>query len=240
MTGEIVDPWFRTYWETDGVTVVHVDLTPDKDREAHAYEWLDIEERNRWRRFRFDRPKREFALCRAALRFGVCTRLGCSNDQLTFGVSKYGKPFGLVDGNDAPIKFNVSHGGKHGLIAYSRHGRLGVDVEERIDRVDLDGLSATVFGPDEQADFALTYGAEKIYMFFSLWTLKEAMIKALGLGFSQDPSKFQIPLSMRSGARKSIFKFPNMQNTTWILENLGNSEFAAAIVHELNPATDRL
>ena len=238
MNGDISNSWFQNYLEIDDVTVVHVDLTPHKEREAYAYEWLDKEEQFRWNRFRFDRPKREFALCRAVLRLGICNRLGCRNDQLTFGFTKYGKPFGLVDGKPAPIKFNISHGGKHGLIAYAQHGRLGVDVEERTDRVDLDGLSATVFGPDEQAEFALTQGEEKIHFFFSLWTLKEAMIKALGLGFAQDPSKFQIPLSMQSGARESIFQFPNMRNTIWKLKNLSNSDFAAAIVHELHPAID--
>ncbi len=240
MTGEIVDYLFRTYLEGDDVTVLHVDLTPHKEREAYAYQWLDKEERYRWDRFRFDRPKREFALCRAVLRLGICKRIGCRNDQLAFGFTKYGKPFGLVDGKPAPIKFNISHGGKHGLIAYTRHGRLGVDVEERTERLDLDGLSETVFGPDEQAEFALTHGEQRIHMFFSLWTLKEAMIKALGLGFSQDPSKFQIPSSMRSGARESLFRFPKMPDTIWKLGNLSNSDFAAAIVHELNPATDRL
>lgn len=164
--------------------------------------------------------------------------LGCRNEQLAFDVTRYGKPFGLVDGEVTPIKFNVSHGGKHGLIAYARHGRLGVDVEERTDRVDMDGLSATVFGPDEQAAFALARGEEKVRMFFSLWTLKEAMIKALGLGFNQDPAKFQLPSSMQSGARESVFQFPKMQDTSWNLKNLGNSKFAAALVHELNPATD--
>lgn len=240
MAGDIVDSLFRTFLEFDGLTVVHVDLTPHKEREAYAYEWLDKEEQIRWNRFRFDRPKREFALCRAVLRLGICQRLDCRNDQLAFGFTKYGKPYGLVDGIPAPIKFNISHGGKHGLIAYAQHGRVGVDVEERTDRVDLDGLSETVFGLDEQADFALTHGEEKIHMFFSLWTLKEAMIKALGLGFSQDPSKFQIPSNMRSGAKEGILRFPIMQNTIWKLKNLSNSDFAAAIVHELNPATDQL
>lgn len=90
----------------------------------------------------------------------ACSQLGCANTQLTFGISEYGKPYGLIDGVPAPIKFNVSHGGKYGLIAYAKHGRLGVDVEERNTRTDLDSLSEVVFCPEEQADFALTSGKE--------------------------------------------------------------------------------
>ena len=238
MSTNIVDSWFRTFLEIDGVTVVHVDLNPSKEFEVHAYGWLNKEEQYRWNQFRFNRLRREFALCRAALRFGICSRLGCENDQLRFEVTQYGKPFGLVNDQVVPIEFNISHSGKHGLIAYARHGKIGVDVEVRTNRVDLDGLSEFVFHPDEQADIALTQGEEKILMFFTLWTLKEAIIKAIGLGFSQDPSKFQIPSSMRFGAKKGVFRFPKMQNTRWRLENISNSEFAAAIAHEMNPATD--
>ena len=235
MSNDFIDSWFFTFLEIEDVTIVRVDLTPHKEREVFSYSWLDKQERHRWNRFRFDRPRREFALCRAALRAGICSRLGCNNDQLTFGTSRYGKPFGLVNGLAAPIKFNISHSGKYGLIAYTQTGRIGVDVEERSTLVDLDGLSKIVFGPNEQAEFALTSGEEKLHMFFTLWTLKEAMIKALGLGFSQDPAKFQIPSDMRNGASRSIFQFPKMPNVKWKLENLSNSEFAAALVYELNP-----
>lgn len=238
MPNDIDGVWFRTFLEVDGVAVEHVDLTPCKEYEVYAYEWLDGEERIRCNQFQFDRPKRDFILCRAALRIGVCKRLDCENEQLTFGVSKFGKPFGLIDGKVASIQFNISHGGKHGLIAYTQHGRLGVDIEERTYRADMDGLGETVFGPDEQAEFAFKHGDEKIRMFYSLWTLKEAMIKALGVGFSQDPSEFQIPSSMRTGARESTFQFPKLQNTTWKLVDLSNSEFAAAIVYELNQTSN--
>ena len=238
MAIDIVDPWFRTYRELGDVTIVGVDLTQNKEREAYAVTWLDENEQQRSNRFLFERPRREYTLCRAALRVGLCSRLGCNNSQLAFGTSKYGKPFGLVDGIVAPIPFNVSHSGKYGLIAYARQGRLGVDVEERNTRINLNDLSEAVFSPDEQADYALARGNEKIHLFFTLWTLKEAMIKALGLGFAQDPSEFQIPSKMRRGETTSIFEFPGMPNTRWKLENLSNSEFAAAVVHELVPATE--
>lgn len=228
-----VDSWFSTDRQVDDVTIVHVDLTSHAEREASAYLWLDKEEQQRWKKYRYERPRREFVLCRAALRAGLCSRLACSNSQLKFGFSSYGKPFALVDGKTAPIEFNVSHGGRHGLIACAEKGRLGVDVEERNTRADLNQLSEAVFGPDEQAEFALTSGKERLHMFYTLWTLKESIIKALGLGFAQDPSEFQIPSSMRFGATRSIFRFPKMPDVNWKIENLGNSQFAAAVVHEL-------
>ena len=239
MSADALDPWFRTFREIDDVLVVHVDLTPHEAREAHAFSWLDDEERARWRRFRYDRPKREFALCRAALRSILCRRLGCGNEQLALGVSEHGKPFGRVDGLEAPVSFNVSHSGRHGLIAFAPQGRLGVDVEERVDRLDLDGMSEIVFGSEEQADFASARGREKFHLFFTLWTLKEALIKALGTGFSLNPARFEVPQAMRRGARKSMFRFPWIPDVEWRLENLGNADFAAAVAYEPGQALIR-
>ena len=236
MAAEVVDSWFHTFREIDDILVIHVDLTPHEEREAHALTWLDDEERSRWRRYKYERPKREFALCRAALRSILCCRLGCGNERLAFGASEYGKPFALVDGIAAPVSFNVSHSGKHGLVALAPRGRLGVDVEERVDRLDLDGISEFVFGPDEQADFAATHGREKFHLFFTLWTLKEALIKALGTGFSLDPSRFEVPQAIRRGARKGMFRFPWIPKVEWRLENLGNENFAAAIAYESDQA----
>ena len=84
----------------------------------------------------------------------------------------------------------------------------------------------------EQAELALKRGCDKVHLFFSLWTIKEALIKALGKGFSLDVSGFEVPLAMRRGVVTSTFRFPEMPSVRWRLENLGNERFAAAIAHE--------
>ncbi len=124
----------------------------------------------------------------------------------------------------------------HGLLALAPHGRLGVDVEERRPRHDPDGHIRKVFAPREQEALAAARGARKTRMFFRLWTLKEAVIKALGTGFSLDTSTFEIPSSMyRRGARRASFRLPHLPHVRWRLEDLGNTDFAAAIAVELLP-----
>lgn len=111
---------------------------------------------------------------------------------------------------------------------------MGVDVEERVLRYDIDGIARTVFGPNEQAELASASGWQKTRLFFRLWTLKEALIKAIGTGFSMNVAEFEIPSDMRLGARRSIFQFPQVPDIRWKLENLGNSDLAAAIAYEMN------
>ena len=226
--------WWSPFGVIDGVHIVHVDLGPDPGREKAAAAWLDRAEKKRLRRLRIDRPRREFALCRAALRANLCRLLGCANDRLSFDFHEHGKPFALVEGRAAPISFNVSHSAPHGLIAFAGRGRLGIDVEVlRADR-DFDAIAGTVFGPEEQAVVAAAWGADKVRRFYRLWVLKEALIKALGTGFSLDPSGFEIPSDMVHGADSGRFRSPHEPADTWLLACPDDSRFAAAVAYEID------
>lgn len=232
MPASVAGSWWRPFASTADVAVVHVDLTPHPAHEAEAYGWLDGEERASWLRY-LPGPRRRFSLCRAALRAILCGRLDCTNEQLSFGVSGHGKPFAVVAGVVSPTSFNVSHSGNHGLIALSATRRLGVDVEERVPKRRLGVLIEEVMGRDEQDELASLQGAERLRRFYRLWTFKEALIKALGTGFSTDPSQFQIPPSMRWGEAAGTFRFPHLPSQAWSLADIGDERFAAALAYEL-------
>ena len=235
MPSPIAECWWRPFRTVGHATVLHVDLTAHAAREAEAWAWLDEEERARWQRYQHDGTRRRFALCRAALRAVLCRQIGCCNEQLAFGAADRGKPYAVVQGEAAPVSFNISHSGAHGLIAVAEAGRLGVDVEERRTPRHLDGLIETVLGPDERAELALARGCRKLHLFFNFWTIKEALIKALGLGLAMDMSRLEIPAAMRHGKTTSIFQFPHIPTVRWRLADLGNERFAAAIACELAP-----
>ena len=227
--------WWSSFHKAGPVTVMHIDLTPNTGREASPLLWLNEEEQVRCQQYPLPGPRRRFALCRAALRAILCRQLGCGNERLSFGLSDHGKPFALVDEEPAAISFNLSHSGKHGLIALVPHGRLGVDVEERVPRGDFDELSEAVFGPHEQSALACLRGRDRVQLFFRLWTIKEALIKALGLGFTLDVSQFEVPPALHRG-KMGIFCFPQLPEVHWRVEYIGNEDFSAAIAHELVPS----
>ena len=233
MAGSVDERWWRPFRRIGEAAVTYVDLSPHAAREAEALACLDGQERSRWQGFRLAGPRRRFALCRAALRAVLCRQLGCRNGQLSFAATRHGKPYALVDGTPAAIHFNVSHGGAHGLIASAPEGRLGVDVEERVPRRDLDGLISSVLGPGEQGELASAGGGRKLRQFYHLWTIKEALLKALGTGMSLDMAGFEVPPALRQGAACATFRFPQMPDVGWRLEDLGNEDFAAAIAHEM-------
>ncbi len=231
----LAGPWWKPLPTMPGVAIVHVDLNPDPAHEGEAFEWLDRGERSAWERYT-PGPRRRFSLCRAALRAVLCDYLGCSNERLAFATSDHGKPFALVAGQRVGVAFNVSHTASHGLIALAPSGRLGIDVEERIPKPSLDALIESVMGAEERADLAALEVNEKLALFYRLWTFKEALIKALGTGFSTDPSGFELPANIRRGAKSGSFRFPHLPDTSWRLEDIGTADYAAALAVEMSPA----
>ncbi len=232
MAPGLTGDWWRPFTQFDGVEVVHVDLAPDAAHERAAWTRLDGDERRRARRFQHEGARRRYVLCRATLRSLLCGALDCRNHQLAFDASEHGKPFATVNGHETPIGFNVSHSGQHGLVALARHGHVGVDVEERAPQRNLDVLIGAVLGPDERAEVTAAGGHRKLHLFLDLWTMKEALSKAHGMGLSLEVSKFEIPQDMRNGSRSGVFRFSNMPEVAWRLENIGTDRFAAAVAHE--------
>ena len=231
MLSGLVGDWWRPLWTHDDVTVIHVDLACDTVNEQRAWVRLDATERQRADRFRNGAARRRFLLCRSALRSILCRSFPCQNRQLVLGAAEHGKPFATVDGTCAALGFNVSHSGRHGLIALAPEGRVGVDVEERVAVRNLDVLVGAVLGPNERSEVTARSGARKLHLFLDLWTMKEALSKAHGKGLSMDVSAFEISSSMRHGSRRGAFSFPDRPDVVWRLHNIGTEQFAAAVAH---------
>ena len=197
------ETWWSPWRETRDSLILHVDLRPDPGREERALELLDDDEQARWDRFTVKGAGRRFALCRAALRLTLCDRLGCSNRELSFGYLEHGKPFAKIDGVPSSASFNVSHSGRHGLIGFTKQEGLGVDLELRAPGRDFDGIGSSVYGPRERRALSAAAGSDKEHLFYRFWSLKEALIKALGTGFSLGPSRFEVPRpSLRASGRR--------------------------------------
>ena len=142
---KLTGPWWTPWRKVSGTTVLHVDLSADENRESRAAALLDKTETARLNRFLSARARREFALCRAALRISLSERLGCPAHQISFDLLRHGKPVAKVAGATVNLEFNVSHSGRHGLIAVSEHAAVGIDVEETVSQRDFEGIGSMVF-----------------------------------------------------------------------------------------------
>jgi len=224
------------YRQVGSTELLHVDLAPNQGREEAAHRWLAEDERRRRERRASAAAAREFLLCRGALRELLCLRLGCSNAALAIAASETGKPFATLA--DAPVclGFSVSHSHGHGMIALSVQRQVGVDIEVRRPRANLDGIGRRVFGTGERILIRSLDGEAKARCFYRLWALKEALIKALGAGFALGPAGFEIPRQMLENSDEGRFRFPQIPDRDWRLCAIDEPRFAAALAWEAGDA----
>jgi 4'-phosphopantetheinyl transferase len=97
--------------------------------------------------------------------------------KLRIKYSSHGKPY-LVDYPN--YDFNISHSGEYLLLAISKNGQVGVDIEIIKQDEDLSQLSPIVFSSSEQQLI------HNNLHFTQLWTKKEALLKLRGNGFFDD------------------------------------------------------
>jgi 4'-phosphopantetheinyl transferase len=145
---------------------------------------LSSDERTRAARFHFERDRRTFTVVRGALRTLLGRYLAHAPDALAFGYGAKGKPY-LTAPAAAAVRFNVSHAGDLGLLAFARDRELGVDVEQRRALADLLSLAAASFSSAELAALRALPAAVHSEAFYLCWSRKEAFIKATGEGISQ-------------------------------------------------------
>jgi 4'-phosphopantetheinyl transferase len=145
---------------------------------------LDPVETGRWQRFMQAQDRQRFLLARGMVRSLLAALLGESDPaSLRFTHNAHGKPaLAATPGKTPPLQFNLSHTDGMLVLAVSKSMALGVDVESIERKVDLLALSARYFSACEHAELEELQAPEQRERFLVLWTLKEAWLKARGLG----------------------------------------------------------
>ncbi len=136
--------------------------------------------------FHREKDQRRALLARSLLRETLSRYAPVPPRAWRFALGPHGKP--EIAAPAAPrLRFNLSHTADLVACAVTLGDEIGVDVEEWTRPCEALELGERVFTPEEnQALLALSPGARQ-RRFFELWTLKEAYLKARGLGFALDP-----------------------------------------------------
>lgn len=158
-----------------------VAATYDAARLAAYESLLSADERARWLRFHYAADRQRFLVGRAFMRSVLGDCLGQQPAALQFEQVPHGKP--VLAGHDrGKLQFNLSHTDELLALAISRRHAVGVDVEAVTRKVELLALAKRYFAAHEYAELAELDAAAQRERFFELWTLKEAWLKARGLG----------------------------------------------------------
>ena len=160
---------------------------------------LSDEELLRVARFHFERNRRESTVSRALVRATLARYLGRPASSFAYRLGPYGRPH--VEPPCA-LDFNATNHPDLVACAVTRSGIVGVDVEPLARGEQILGVAESVFSLPERAALDALSGDLRRDRAVSLWTCKEAYIKACGLGLS-GPLQ-QIVVSYPPGARPTI------------------------------------
>lgn len=125
-----------------------------------------------------------FRCGRGLLRHLLGLRLGVAPTDLVFLTEAGGRPYLECTPGNRPAIFSLSHSHDIISIAISSSGPLGIDVECLRPGTDKDAIVRRFFKPVEREAWDRLPAGAREAAFLRLWTRKEAVLKALGLGLT--------------------------------------------------------
>jgi 4'-phosphopantetheinyl transferase len=173
---------FRRERRELGIRLAVVRLREEADEVLRS---LAPAERSRYATLRFPKRRREWLGGRLAAKRAVAALLGIEPDAVAILGRSQGEPVVVAGAASAPdVRVSISHSGHWAAAAAyrpSRAGAVGLDLEERAP-VDP-ALYALAFTESEVSQIESTEPeAARRDLVLRLWTAKEAVLKAVGVG----------------------------------------------------------
>jgi 4'-phosphopantetheinyl transferase len=188
---------------------------PDAFDFGRAWSMLSDEERARTSRFRRETDGRTFVAAHALLRATLARYTGCEPLALKFSEGSFGRP--ELAAGMPPLSFSLSH--TEGLVgcAVSR-AEIGFDLEIARRPAPLE-IAGRYFSTAEQDALSAAATDARDERFYALWTLKEAVLKALGFGLSLPLDSISIMFESGGSPRLEAAPGSGVAATDWSLRS---------------------
>ena len=156
---------------------------------------LTQDERVRAKEYYFAVDRNRYIIARAILRKLIAMYLDITPQDILFGYTEYGKPYLDIKNNPQVLKFNLAHSRDSIVYGFTKSIDVGVDVEFINKEFVIDDLVQHCCSKQEQNKLITLSDEQKYSYFYNLWVIKEALVKAMGLGLSYDLREIHINFS---------------------------------------------
>lgn len=165
---------------TNDIIIYSIFMPNFIDYKAEFLKFLNTKELNRAERFHKEVDKDRFIIYKSIIKLilATYTQLDVKDIKHDYHFNK--KPY-LA--SHPWLNFNVSHSKDYAIIAISRV-KVGIDIEYMNEDKEYTDLLIDVFSTDEILN--IKNAADQKNAFYTLWTRKEAFVKALGKGIDDD------------------------------------------------------
>jgi 4'-phosphopantetheinyl transferase len=152
---------------------------------------LSAEEIDRLKQFHFEGARKEYLATRILVRNVLSYyRPDVDPKEWAFEHNEYQKPRVRCEIDRRPLQFNLSHSAGIVVCAVALEFQVGIDIESRERKTEWLELAKQSFSEREFKDLEACQPNELPLRFWKYWTLKEAFIKAVGLGLSLPLDEF--------------------------------------------------
>lgn len=151
---------------------------------GEANQLLPGQERERSHRFRQEQHRTTYVMAHAVWRLVLAEVLGVAPEALALENTAHGQP--CLPGSGYAT--SLSHSGNQVAIAVARATCIGIDIEQSPPRAGMRDLIRVVCTPDEADALHAVAASMQDAALLALWTRKEALLKAFGVGLLTAPS----------------------------------------------------
>jgi len=156
------------------------DELSDRARRAGLLAILPTEEKTRLSRLHIQARRDLFLLAHGVLRESLSIHSHVEPAEWRFHCGPHGRPEITPSFH---LRFSLSHTRGLAACAVTVGGDIGIDVEDT-SRCWSAGLAQRYFAVKERRDLQALPAADQRFRFFEYWTLKEAYLKARGVGLA--------------------------------------------------------
>jgi len=224
---------------------------------------LSSDEQARSKRFLLEKHRTRFTAGRAILRMIIGSYLGVPPREIRVQYQPNGKPEIHSFTEPARLRFNLTHSGDLALFALTPDQEIGIDVEqvrpcpEALQGVgpvcrtgpvrcqvpsgsrDLPAIARRFFSRQEQDWLFAQPAEERDEAFFRIWTLKEAYLKAHGMGLAFPLDQFSVVPHLAGKEQLSFWSFKPEDGFLAALMLLGPEKKIVGYSFTLSPSSSR-
>ncbi|WP_028866124.1 4'-phosphopantetheinyl transferase family protein [Psychromonas aquimarina] len=144
-------------------------------------------------RYRSPKAQHNALITRAFVRFVLSQYAEIKPQDWSFTISEHGKP--ELNNTTPALRFNLSHNDDLLVCSVCLGHDIGCDVENLSRRISVEAIAKRYFSAEEYQSLKDLAPALQRRRFFEYWTLKEAFVKATGLGISQGLDTFSFKIT---------------------------------------------
>jgi phosphopantetheinyl transferase len=144
--------------------------------------WFTAAENQQFSRFLSERRRQEFIIGRGLTRTALGALFNIEPHRIEFEADSRGKLTTRMPPEARGAHFSISHTHDIVVCAVCPQYPVGIDIERVVERLEPAALAERFFSESEYEVLIKLEGPSQQDRFFTMWTLKEALGKAHGLG----------------------------------------------------------